>query len=298
MIGHADINQLQFLRVPPSQSQDHDDISSGPNPKKKVPKQGPFYFFMMDKKREWMSEGKWNENFGMRRLVDECMPLWKLMKTNPILMEPYIEKAREQKNRQRGDLSAVYDSHGRSLADIRLEANRVRERFETMNRDIEDTVSRAGASVVNKTFHVAHFNYLCITDQDVYIPCEAAVVKFSIKEGVLEVLISTHFTLHIFYRPRIIIIEICLQTWHDFISPLDSIPIGYKYRCIKHARNTHFLTPDFERYNTDMKDVLGSLVEFLGGDEEELPPLYAAPDHLAAADCVTSFLVNRAGKLI
>ena len=191
MIGHADINQLQFLRVPPSQSPAHDDISSGPNQTKKVPKQGPFYFFMMDKKREWMSEGKWNENYGMRRLVDECMPLWKLMKTNPILMEPYIEKAREQKNRQRGDLSAVYDSHGRSLADIRLEANRVRERFETMNRDIEDTVSGAGASVVNKTFYVAHFNYLCITDQDFYIPCEAAVVKFSVKEGVLEVFIAT-----------------------------------------------------------------------------------------------------------
>ena len=74
MIGHADINQLQFLRVPPSQSQDHDDISSGPNPKKKVPKQGPFYFFMMDKKREWMSEGKWNENYGMHSSTNLRMP--------------------------------------------------------------------------------------------------------------------------------------------------------------------------------------------------------------------------------
>ena len=88
------------------------------------------------------------------------------------------------------------------------------------------------------------------------------------------------------------------QTWHKFISPLDSIPIGYKYRCIYHARNTHFLTPDFDLYDTDIKGIMDSLVEFLGGvdDDDELPPLYVMPDHMPAADCISNFIVTRANS--
>ena len=84
------------------------------------------------------------------------------------------------------------------------------------------------------------------------------------------------------------------QTWHKFVSPLDSIPIGYKYSCISYARNTHFLTPDFDLYDKDMAGIFHSLVEFLGGDEEDLPPLYVVADHMPAADCITDFITSRA----
>ena len=86
------------------------------------------------------------------------------------------------------------------------------------------------------------------------------------------------------------------QSWHEFVSPLDSVPIGYKYKCIEHARNTHFLTKEFlSSYNTDMKKILGDIVEFLGGDEEDLPPIYVIPDHSETATCITNCILDKAG---
>ena len=172
----------QYINVPfPPQKEE------GNPKKKKSNKQGPFYYFMMDKKSEWISEGRWSENNSMKQLVDECMPLWKIMKTNPALLEPYIEKSREYKIRQRNGLEEVFDTFGRPLAEIRRENQRLRDDYRNMCDDIQETVEKAGRKIVDKEFYVAHFNYLCKTVQNFFPPCEASVVKFSIKEGVLEV---------------------------------------------------------------------------------------------------------------
>jgi len=256
----------QYVNVPfPPQK---DEVNSK---KKKANKQGPFYFFMMDKKAEWITEGRWSESHSMKQLVDECLPLWKMMKTNPLLLEPYIEKSREFKMSQRNGLEDVFDTFGRSLADIRRENQRVRDDYRKMCEDVQETVEKCGRRIVDKEFYVAHFNYLCKTVQNFYPPCEASVVKFSIKDGVIE-------------------------TWHGFISPLDSIPIGYQYLCILHARNTHFLTKEFPHYDTNMKKILGEIIEFLGGDDGDLPPLYVLPDHNEAATCITDFILDKAGN--
>ena len=160
--------------------------SPGMGTKKRKPAKGPFYFFMMDKKTEWIQEGKLTDNCSMKRLVEDCRPLWKLMKSNPCLMEPYIERARLWKQEQNKDLENVYDSMGRSLADIRREAQRVKEKHEKMQEEIEIAVKTSG-NVVSKKFHVAYFNYLCQTRQDFFVPCEASVVKFSIDGGIIKV---------------------------------------------------------------------------------------------------------------
>ena len=185
----------QFLRVAP------DPSKPKTSNKQKNKSQGPFYFFMMDKKAEWMAEGRWDESKGMKRLAEECQPLWAMLKTSQALMEPYIKKACEAKSRDRaGDLASVWDSSGRSLADIRREAKRVRERLENMTTDIRETVARAGHNVKNKRFFVIHFNYLCKTDKDFYIPCEAAAVQFSVEEGVIKVRISSCPVFHFSYN--------------------------------------------------------------------------------------------------
>jgi len=190
------------------------------------------------------------------------------MKTNPLLMEPYIEKASEWKKQNR-NLETIFDSHGRSLADIKREATRVQFRMQQMMEEIESAVRSSGRNVIKNCFFVAHFNYLFKTERDFFIPCSASVAEFSIESGLKK-------------------------TWHKFVSPLDSIPIGYKYSCISYARNTHFLTPDFDLYDKDMAGIFHSLVEFLGGDEEDLPPLYVVADHMPAADCITDFITSRA----
>ena len=173
----------QFIHVPfPPQKNDVGVVK-----KKKTNKQGPFYFFMMAKKAEWITEGRWSEANTMQQLVNECMPLWNIMKTNPVLLEPYIEKSREFKMRQRSGLEDVYDTFGRSMAEIRRENQRLRDEYENMCQHIQKTVENAGRKIVDKEFFVAHFNYLCKTSQNFYPPCEAAVVKFTMKDGVLAV---------------------------------------------------------------------------------------------------------------
>ena len=107
-------------------------------------------------------------------------------------------------------------------------------------------------------------------------------------------LIQYLFGHHLRTKNIIKLLNMVFQTWHKFVSPLDSIPIGYKYSCISYARNTHFLTPDFDLYDKDMAGIFQSLVEFLGGDEEDLPPLYVVADHMPAADCITDFITSRA----
>ena len=103
------------------------------------------------------------------------------------LSKGIIIKARDWKESQRQGLEDIYDTHGRSLANIRREARRVKERMDKMMEEIEMTVASAGRNIVGKSFFVAHFNYLCKTDWDFYIPCEAAVTEFNIEAGIIKV---------------------------------------------------------------------------------------------------------------
>ena len=77
------------------------------------------------------------------------------------LSKGIIIKARDWKESQRQGLEDIYDTHGRSLASIRREARRVKERMDKMMEEIEMTVASAGRNIVSKSFFVAHFNYLC-----------------------------------------------------------------------------------------------------------------------------------------
>merc|ERR1719452_237431 len=144
----------------------------------------------------------------MEELVQANLPMWKEKKDDPVFLAPYIQQTREWKLNRRNNLENVYDSLGRPLAEI--------------HREVEETVKSAH-SVVRTSFFVAHFNSLCKTEKEVYIPCEGAVVEFSLEKGVV-------------------------RCWQEFLSPMDSIPMGYKYKCIQTSRVTHNLTPDFEHY--------------------------------------------------
>ena len=45
-----------------------------------------------------------------------------------------------------------------------------------------------------------------------------------------------------------------------------------------------------------MKKILGEIIEFLGGDGSDLPPLYVLPDHAEAASWITNFILDKAGN--
>jgi len=256
---------MEWLRIP-----------SAPERRRNKVTKSPFYFFMMAMKREWEREGKWSEKNTMEDLVHAAFPVWKAeQEKNPEFMAPYVEMHRAWKKEQLGDLENKYDTLGRPLADIEREVARHRKKIVDMEREVEETVVKAvEENTVKKTlFYVGYFNFLCKTDQGFYIPCEGAVVEFSLEKGIT-------------------------RCWQEFLSPLDSIPRGYQYRCTKFSRVSHNLCPEFERYATDYRQILASLQQFMSVGKTStttLPPIYVMPDHTEAAECITQFMMDKAG---
>jgi len=251
-------------------------IPSAPERKRNKITKSPFYFFMMEKKAEWEQEGKWTSRDTIEDLVHAAFPVWKAeQENNPEFMAPYVEMHRVWKKEQLGDLEHKYDSLGRPLADIEREIARHRMKRIDMEKEVEDTVLKAneGKTLKKTLFYVGYFNYLCKTDQGFYIPCEGAVVEFSLEKGIS-------------------------RCWQEFLSPLDSIPEGYQYRCTKFSRVSHNLCPGFEKYATDYRQILASLHQFMSvgrTSKSKLPPIYVMPDHTEAAECITQFIMDKAG---
>jgi len=256
---------MEWLRIP-----------SAPERKRSKVTKSPFYFFMMSKKAEWEQAGTWKQNNTMEDLVHKAFPIWKAQQEeNPEFMAPFIEMHRTWKKEQLGDLEHKYDSLGRPLADIERELARHRMKLFNMEKEVEETVLKAKAGrCLNKTlFYVGYFNYLCKTDPGFYIPCEGAVVEFSLEKGIS-------------------------RCWQEFLSPLDSIPKGYQYRCTKYSRVSHNLCPEFERFATDYTQILTSLRQFMSmgqTSQSTMPPIYVMPDHVEAAECITQFIMDKAG---
>jgi len=243
-------------------------------PKKKSEKKGPFYFFMQERKEEWMAEGRWDPSFTMRDLAAACKPHWALLSTNPDLLEPYFKKANEFNRTEReGRLDCI----GRPLKDLEMEISRIEKKWVDMEREISDTVRNTSPKQLKrKVFYVAHFNHLSEIRGE-FPPCEASVVSFSLEGGILN-------------------------TWQEFVSPLDSVPVGHRFVIMKRARETHCLTQDSTVYREDMGGILDEILALLRDNKAErdsvLPPLYVGKDDLEAAEFITEFIMKRAGRKV
>ena len=83
------------------------------------------------------------------------------------------------------------------------------------------------------------------------------------------------------------------------VSPLDSVPVGHQFHCIKFARDSHCLTPDFPHYTRNMKELLAQISRFLGVESEaggDLPLLFVGKHNLEAAEFIANFIVEKAGS--
>jgi len=230
----------------------------------------PYYFFLMEKKAEFERQGKMG-NRSQDSLSKEVFPIWKENKGNQTWMKPYIEQYQEWRKQRNGGDGFKFDTMGRSLADLEMQSKKQRMRKDQMEAIIESQISSLGVTGVLKApFFIVHCNYLCKTDKEFFPPCEMAVAEFSLERGVTRV-------------------------WQEFVSPGDSVPLGHKYKCQKHARVTHNLLPEFEHYETNHRQIVASLFQFLGSSEEgePLPPLYVAPHHEVAASCIVEFLLAK-----
>ena len=100
--------------------------------------------------------------------------------------------------------------------EIEIEVARIEKKWVDMEREIFKTVRETKASQLKrKVFFVAHFNYLCEARGE-FPPCEASVISFSLEGGLLN-------------------------TWQGFVSPLDSVPVGFRFMILKRSRSVELL---------------------------------------------------------
>ena len=145
---------------------------------KKNSGKNPFYFFMMDKRAEWLAEGR---KYSMEELAVECKPHWDLLKTNPKLVEPYWNKVKMMKEK---DGQEKLDNMGRPLRALKEEAERRQRLWLEKEAEVRQIVhGNSSSQLMRKSFYVAHFNYLCEV-QGGFPPCELGIVKFSLDQGV------------------------------------------------------------------------------------------------------------------
>ena len=125
------------------------------------------------------------------------------------------------------------------------------------------------------------------TDKDFYPPCEMAVAEFTLERGVTRVWQGN-------LPPSGPLLNGIYLSCQEFVSPGGTVPLGHKYKCQKHARVTHNLLPEFEHFETNHRQIVASLFQFMGSEEEgPLPPLYVAPHHQVAASCILDFLLSK-----
>ena len=154
------------------------DVEVKKRSRRKKSGNNPFYYFMLEKKAEWLAEGR---RYTMEELAVECKPQWDLLKTNPKLLEPYWTKVKMMKEKDREE---KLDCLGRPLRALKEEADK-RERLSLEKETELRQIFRLNSSsqLMRKSFFVAHFNYLCEA-QGGFPPCELAIVKFSLEQGV------------------------------------------------------------------------------------------------------------------
>ena len=71
--------------------------------------------------------------------------------------------------------------------------------------------------------------------------------------------------------------------------------MGYKFECIKLARETHCLTAEFPHLKKDMKKVLGEMFSFLKVEQSGgVPILFVGKKNLEAAQFITNFMLEKA----
>ncbi len=122
------------------------------------------------------------------------------------------------------------------------------------------------------TFHLIHANSLCKTSDGDVLPCEVAVVEFSVVDGVSRV-------------------------FHAFVAP-KQIPLGYAYEIRLKAERSHGLEPDSEtsplkcEAAKDYKLIAETLFDILGGADV----IYATKENAEDASGVVANILNWAKR--
>ncbi|XP_065337113.1 protein maelstrom isoform X2 [Cloeon dipterum] len=226
---------------------------SGKNNKKKIQKNG-FYYFMMEYNKTKL-QGKCTD---FRRLQGIAEEDWKLMSIEE--REPFELMANRARNRC--GLDTKTEQYGMPHSDVSQTIERQNEMMKLARLDIEEKIFSldAATSLQTAEFYFVHANSHVLTSSGIVVPCELAVCRYSIKEGVMDA--------------------------YSVILNIRPIPLGYAADAYQNSATLHKIPAPAEGLGeTDARKVYREFLQFLmpnkplNGELEDLadiqfPPVY------------------------
>lgn len=226
---------------------------------------GPYYFFMMEFKKKREAAGHFFRN-GVHEVQQEASPYWNAMSN--VEKEPYQKMANEHREwlRQNGE---KYTSQGVPLTMVEAEQKARLAKADLIKNTISDMLDKAVANneLEKLEFYFISFAYFCVTSGGTYIPAEMGVVRYSLKDGIMDKL-------------------------HMFIDP-GKLPLGMAYDAQQHSESDHQLPiPPNAMGEKDNDEIILKLFSFLS-QQEKMPPLFTETTEIKMVENILKGILNQ-----
>lgn len=226
---------------------------------------GPYYFFMMEFKKKQEAAGHIFRG-GVHEVQQRASPYWNTM-TNA-QKEPYQKMAQEHRDwlRENGE---KYTSQGIPLTMVEAEQKAKQAKGDLIKNTISDMLDKAVANneLEKLEFYFISFAYFCVTSGGTYIPAEMGLVRYSLKDGVMDKL-------------------------HMFIDP-GKLPLGMAYDAKQHSESDHQLPiPPDAKGEKDNDEIILKLFSFLS-QQEKMPPLFTETNDIRMVENILKGILNQ-----
>lgn len=236
-------------------------------PKKNNKRQakGPYYFFMMEFKKKQEASG-YNFRGGAHELQLKASPHWNSMSVQE--KEPYNKMARDHREwlRENGE---KYTSQGIPLTMVEAEQKAKQHKSEIIRNTITSMLDAATEknALEKLEFYFISFGYFCVTSAGTYIPAEMGLVRYSLKDGVVDKL-------------------------HMLIDP-GKLPLGMAYDAKQHSESDHQLPiPPDALGEKDNDEIILKLFSFLS-QQEKMPPLFTETGDIKMVENILKGILNQ-----
>lgn len=226
---------------------------------------GPYYFFMMEFKKKQEAAGHYFRG-GVHEVQMKASPRWNAMSNDE--KEPYQKMAREHREflRENGE---KYTTHGIPLTMVEAEQKAKVAKVDMIKNTISDMLDKAVANneLEKLEFYFISFAYFCVTSGGTYIPAEMGLVRYSLKDGVMDKL-------------------------HMFIDP-GKLPLGMAYDAKQHSESDHQLPiPPDAMGEKDNDEIILKMFSFLS-QQEKMPPLFTETNDIKMVENILKGILNQ-----
>lgn len=204
--------------------------------RKKPAAKGPFFFFMLEFRRQEESRGK-SFPGGMEQVMREAGPYWNAL--TDIEREVYKDRAKSYKDLPKQNYGEKYTAQGISYSQVEMERQQLLKKQSTIRKTISEMIETASLNNTLEKLEIFFIscNYFCKTYTEEYVPAELALIKYNLELGVLDKL-------------------------HMFINPV-KLPLGLAHEARNYSEDSHELpTPPNAMGESDFRTLLHMILDF------------------------------------